>query len=72
MKTKILIIILISFLIGIFQGVSITFAADPGVSDNEVLAGAILDQTGRMAFTKVLFSGVMGLGSYVVSRGIGP
>ena len=50
MKTKILIFILISFLIGIVQGASITFAADPGVSDNEVLVGAILDQTGRMAF----------------------
>jgi len=50
MKTKIFIFILISFLIGIFQGASIAFAADPGVSDNEVLIGAILDQTGRMAF----------------------
>jgi len=50
MKTKIVIFIFLSLLIGMFQGASISSAGDPGVSDNQVLVGAILDQTGRMAF----------------------
>ena len=50
MKTKLLILILISFFIGMFPGASLSSAGDPGVSDNQVLVGAILDQTGRMAF----------------------
>jgi branched-chain amino acid transport system substrate-binding protein len=50
MKTKIAIFILLSFLICMFAGASISSAGDPGVSDNQILVGAILDQTGRMAF----------------------
>ena len=50
MKNKTLILIFIALLFGIFLGASNSSAADPGVTDDQVLVGAILDQTGRMAF----------------------